>query len=121
MTEFKGFPKRSPVMDSYTPVHNIFFEEILASLTSLAEVKLMLAIYRNTFGIIESRDENGNLVYRENYTVTLRQLSDQTNISEQAVNEGLKKLLEKGLIEKTFISPKKIAYSLKLAKPTQES
>lgn len=118
MKDFKGFKERNVLLDSYTPVHNMFFDEVLAELNSMSEAKVLLAIYRNTFGVIEDINEKGEQVFRETYFVTTRKLAENTGLTQQSVIKGINKLIEKGFIEKIKEGSKQ-GYKLKLKKFTE--
>jgi DNA-binding transcriptional ArsR family regulator len=72
---------------NYTQAPNLFFDKLLAEIDSLAELKVTLAIRRQTFGFHKKESE-----------LSATRLEQITGLSRRAVFDGLKLALERGHI-----------------------
>ena len=73
---------------NYTQIPNIFFDELLPIL-GLAEMKVLLTIYRKIFGWHKKRDR-----------ISLSQLEELTGLERTHITKAIESLLEKNLIVK---------------------
>jgi phage replication O-like protein O len=71
---------------NYTQTPNVFFDEIMREL-QYAELKIMLAIMRKTFGWQKKKDK-----------ISYSQIQEMTGLSRQGIADGLKLLIEKQYI-----------------------
>lgn len=97
MAEHKGFE-----VPNHTQTPNSFFDKALPQIKSLAELKVILAIIRYTFGWRKMSDK-----------ISLTQLQQATGMTRQGVANGLKLALEHGLIERKQAG-NSFSYSLSL-------
>jgi hypothetical protein len=72
---------------NYTQIPNVFFDEIMPQLKSLAEIKVMLVVMRQTFGY-----------HKRNDLLSLSQIQKLSGLSRQAAIDGIKGALEKGIL-----------------------
>jgi len=75
--------------DEYTFVPNVYFDEHLAELSG-AEIKVLLAITRRTFGEQKESDE-----------ISLSQFERMTGLDRKSVIAGLRGLIQRGLVVQT--------------------
>lgn len=97
MAEQKGF-----AIPEHTQTPNTFFDVTLPHIKSIGELKVLLAIMRQTFGWRKFSD-----------TISMSQLQKITGLSHQGVANGLQLALEHGYIERTPHG-QSFSYSLKL-------
>lgn len=93
---------------NYTQTPNTFFDDLLAAIDSLSELKVTLAIIRATFGWQQAEAE-----------LTLTDLEKRTGLTRSSVNTGLKAAMKRGTISRRKVS-KSYAYKLIVESP-QES
>lgn len=72
---------------TYTQCPNIFFDEIMLEIDTLAEMKVTAAIIRQTFGWQKEEDQ-----------LSLSRLVELTGLSRQSVSEGVKAALKRGYV-----------------------
>lgn len=94
---FKGFRERCD-LQNFTGIPNEFFDEELKKLDTLAEVKILLAIFRKTYGWVDYIQE-GVPVYKVEESISYSQFRELTGLTDSSIADGLKRLLEKGYIE----------------------
>ena len=89
------------MMESFTTVPNIYFDEYMPELSG-AEIKVLFAIVRKTLGWQKESDE-----------ISIEQLQRTTGLSRNSVRAGLRGLLKRGLVvERTrAIGSKAASYS----------
>lgn len=75
---------------NYTQSPNVYFDKWLREINSLAELKVVNAIMRNTFGWHEKET-----------TLTFSDLQDITGLSRGGLTKGIQLALEHGYIERT--------------------
>jgi len=75
---------------NYTQIPNLLFDEMLPFLKE-TELKVLLVIYRKTFGWHKTRDQ-----------ISLTQLQEKTGLAKQRVIKATRSLVEKGLIIKNI-------------------
>lgn len=72
---------------NYTQAPNAFFDDILPEITSLSELKVTLAIMRQTFGWHKAEDR-----------ISLSQLEELTGLSRESVADGIKRAMKRGTV-----------------------
>jgi len=98
--EFKGFRPRAK-LEQFTAIPNEFFDEVMKKVSG-NELKILLAIFRKTYGWVVGSDKNGNPVYKTQDSISLSQFQELTGIkSINTVKKYIKKLKEKGYIIQT--------------------
>jgi len=95
---FKGFQPRADIQN-YTMIPNEFFDAALANIDSLAELKVILAIFRKTYGWID-RIENGVPIYKIEDDISYSQFKDVTGLSDSSVSDGIKRSEAHGFVER---------------------
>lgn len=83
---------------NYTQSPNIYFDEWLKAIDSLAELKVVNVIIRHTFGW-----------HKENVTVGTTELAELTGLSRVSVCEGVKRALEHGYVVRKTDGPRGLA------------
>ena len=97
---FKGFRPRSK-LEQFTAIPNEFFDEVMKNVSG-NELKVLLAIFRKTYGWVVGSDKKGNPVYKTQDSISLSQFQELTGIkSINTVKKHIKKLREKGYIIQT--------------------
>lgn len=104
MAEHKGF-----AIPEHTQTPNSFFDVTLPQIKSIGELKVLLAIMRQTFGWRKFSD-----------TISMSQLVKITGLSRQGVVNGLQLALEHGFIERAA-NGQSFSYSLQLVKQVDQS
>lgn len=100
MAGFKGFRGRLD-MKGYTSIPNEFFDEVLPQIKSLSELKVILALFRKTYGWVSHVDPNtGEVMYKEQDRVSMSQFMELTGLSKPSCVDGVKRALEHGYIER---------------------
>jgi phage replication O-like protein O len=94
---------------NHTQTPNTFFDELLKQIETVTELKVTLAIIRQTFGWHKAEDE-----------LSLSQLEALTGLSRQGVCDGLKFGLERGSIVRRK-SGQSYKYCLKLVSAVDQS
>jgi phage replication O-like protein O len=102
--EQKGFEK-----PNHTQTPNSFFDESLRTITSLPELKVVLAVIRKTHGWQKTQDK-----------ISMSQLEQLTGLKHQSVQRGIELALRDGFIEREA-SGQSFFYSLKLVTPCDQS
>ncbi len=72
---------------NYTQTPNVFYDEIMPYISSTAELKVTLAVVRQTFGYHKREDQ-----------LSLSRLEALTGLSRKSVAEGVKLALERGYV-----------------------
>ena len=104
MASPKGFEK-----PNHTQTPNSFFDESLRHITSLPELKVVLAVIRKTLGWQKEKDR-----------ISMSQIRDLTGMKQQSVKRGIDLALEHGFIEREPVG-QHFVYSLKLVTPCDQS
>lgn len=99
--KFKGFKGRLD-MKGFTSIPNEFFDEVLPEIKSLSELKVLLAVFRKTYGWVSHIDPNtGQPVYKEEDEIAMSQFMKLTGLSKPSCVDGVKRGLEDGYLERT--------------------
>jgi DNA-binding transcriptional regulator PaaX len=87
-----------------------------------SDLKILLVIYRHTFGFTKGVDDKGQVIFNENFYITTRGLAEKTGMAQPNIVAGLNRLLAQGFIVKVK-KGNKHGYKLKIQgeEPTQES
>lgn len=85
--KFRGYPP--PDEGPRTPMPNEFFDVDLADM-GLAELKVLLAIFRQTYGWHKITD-----------AISISQLHEKTGLGRRAILRGIQKLDERGIVSVT--------------------
>lgn len=100
MNSFDGFKPRLG-MTGFTGIPNEFFDEVLPNISSLAELKVLLAVFRKTYGWISHIDnETGQVVYKEADAIAMSQFKDLTGLSVPSCVDGVKRGIDHGYLER---------------------
>ena len=101
MSKFQGFTEPNT-----TPTPNQFFDEIMADINNLAELKCVLYVIRRTYGFLKfvdriaySQFENG-IVTRDG-----KRLDKGTGLSGPSITSGLVKAIEHGYLNRYVVCP----------------
>jgi hypothetical protein len=98
--DFKGFRPRLD-MKGYTSLPNEFFDDVLPTITSLSELKVLLAVFRKTYGWVSHIDpETGQPVFKENDAISVSQFKALTGLSSPSCVDGIKRGMEDGYLER---------------------
>ena len=93
--KFSGFPQPKT---NFTPVPNLFFDEVLSTLKE-AELKVLLYIFRRTYGWQKEMDCISLSQFVNGITTRQgKQLDSGTGLAKSTVIEALKSILKKGYI-----------------------
>jgi hypothetical protein len=95
---FSGFQSRSNI-HNYTSIPNEFFEEVLPFIETMSELKIILAIFRKTYGWVD-RIENGEAIYKLEDSISYSQFRSLTGLSDSSISDGIKLATEHGYIIK---------------------
>lgn len=98
---FDGFQPR-PQMTGFTSLPNEFFQYDVLSNLKEAELKILLATFRKTYGWID-RIENGEVIYKLEDDISYSQYRDMTGLSDASISSALKKLIEKGYMTRVRV------------------
>jgi hypothetical protein len=82
-------------MTGFTSIPNEFFRADVLSELKEAELKILLATFRKTYGWID-RIENGQVVYKLEDDISYSQYREMTGLSDASIASALKKLIQKG-------------------------
>ena len=93
---FKGFKPRQD-LSGFTAIPNEWFDEVLAKIDSLAELKIVQAVFRKTYGWVENW-HNGEAVFKIEDGISYSQFSELTGLSSASIAEGIKRAIEHGYI-----------------------
>ncbi|MFW6029118.1 MAG: DnaA N-terminal domain-containing protein [Halanaerobiales bacterium] len=97
--KFEGFRSRNK-LEKYTGIPNEFFDIIMKDLDK-AEILIMLAIFRKTYGWVDYVDEEtGQAYYKIKDNISQSQFMEMTGLVRNTVRDTLIKLENKGLIIK---------------------
>jgi len=94
---------------NHTQTPNSFFDESLRNISSLPELKVVLAIIRKTLGWHKERDK-----------ISMSQLREVTGLHQQSVQRGIDLALKDGFITREAVG-QQFFYSLKLVTPRDQS
>lgn len=83
-------------LDPFTPIHNNVLEAIMAAGLSAAELCVILAVWRKTYGFKDGQVERRKFAY-----LGVQQIMSMTNLSETSTHRALKSLKEKGMINRS--------------------
>lgn len=98
--QFDGFRPRLD-MKGYTSIPNEFFDDVLSEVKSLSELKVLLAIFRKTYGWVSHIDPNtGQPVFKEEDAISMSQFAKLTGLSTPSCVDGVKRAMEDGYIER---------------------
>lgn len=95
---------------NYTQTPNQFFDETLAQTHSMSELKVVLAVIRQTFGWHKIEDR-----------ITLDKFQEITGLSRQAVLDGLDAATKHGIIIARRVGTRTICYRLLVREETKVS
>jgi hypothetical protein len=96
---FEGFAPRLN-LTGFTSLPNSFFDDVLKDIDSMAELKIILTIFRKTYGFVSHINEKGEPVYKQQDSISYSQLQEITGLSSPSISSGLTKALEDGFIIK---------------------
>ena len=99
MENFNGFPGR-PDLQGYTAVPNMFFDEVLPQINNMSELKILLSVFRKTYGWVKEIDKNGQPVYKLEDSISYSQFEKLTGLSSTSIANGLTKAINDGYLEK---------------------
>ena len=98
LEDFNGFNARHELKE-YTGIPNELFDKIIREITG-NELKILMIIFRKTYGWVDRKDEKGNSIYKTEDEISQSQLMEMTSLSRNAVKNNLNSLIEKGIIIK---------------------
>ena len=98
MGDFEGFKPRQK-LEQYTGIPNEVFDEVMSRVSG-NQFKVLMAIFRKTYGWVDGSDGKGNATYKIEDEIAQSQLMEMTGLSRNTVKSNLGKLIEKGLIIK---------------------
>ena len=93
---FKGFKPRQDLA-GFTAIPNEWFDEVLAKIDNLAEMKIVQAVFRKTYGWVENW-HNGEAVFKIEDGISYSQFAELTGLSSASIAEGIKRAIEHGYI-----------------------
>jgi hypothetical protein len=93
---FNGFQPRAN-LTGYTSIPNEFFDQVLPNVETIGELKILLALFRKTYGWV-SHIEDGTPVYKQEDSISYSQFQDTTGLSLGSIASGITKATEKGYI-----------------------
>lgn len=97
---FGGFPPR-PNLTGYTAVPNIFFDEVLPNINNMSELKILLAVFRKTYGWVKEIDQStGQPIYKLEDEISYSQFEQLTGLSSTSIATGLTRAQNDGYLEK---------------------
>lgn len=91
---FEGFSPRQDLV-GFTAIPNEFFDEVIAEIDNLAEMKIVQAVFRQTYGYI--RQDGGEGFKRED-EISYKRFKQLTGLSSASIAEGIKRAIEDGYI-----------------------
>ena len=94
---FKGFRPRAD-LHQFTSIPNEFFDEIMAKVDTVAELKILLAIFRKTYGWVDSIGADGTPVYKLEDAISYSQFKELTGLTDTSIANGLKRAIEHGFV-----------------------
>jgi hypothetical protein len=99
--DFHGFSPR-PNLTGYTALPNEFFDEVLPNITSMSELKILLAVFRKTYGWVKAIDQNtGQPIYKLEDEISYSQFELLTGLSSTSIANGLDRAIKDKYLEKT--------------------
>jgi hypothetical protein len=100
MSKFHGFPPR-PDLQGYTAIPNVFFDEVLPNINNMSELKILLAVFRKTYGWVKEIDQNtGQPIYKLEDEISYSQFEGLTGLSSTSVATGLNRAITNGYLSK---------------------
>lgn len=97
---FHGFPPR-PNLTGYTATPNVFFDEVLANINNMSELKILLAVFRKTYGWVKEIDQQtGQPIYKLEDEISYTQFEKMTGLSSTSVATGITRAIDDGYLEK---------------------
>lgn len=97
---FHGFPPR-PNLQGYTAVPNSFFDEVLPTINNMSELKILLAVFRKTYGWVKEIDQStGQPIYKLEDEISYSQFEKLTGLSSSSIATGLTRAQSNGYLEK---------------------
>jgi hypothetical protein len=97
---FDGFDPRLN-LGGFTALPNNFFDEVLPQIDNLAELKVLLATFRKTYGWISHIDQQtGQPVYKQQDAISYSQYEQMTGLSSPSISSGLDRAIKDGYMEK---------------------
>lgn len=88
---------------NYTQAPNFFFDHIMLEITSTAELKVTLAVIRQTFGY-----------HRKEDLLSLSRLQELTGLSRESVADGIQRALQRGYVGRRKVGQSYV-YGLRVA------
>lgn len=93
---FKGFKPRQD-LTGFTAIPNEWFDEVMKKIDNLAELKIVQAVFRKTYGWVESWQEN-TAIYKLEDEISYSQFEEMTGLSSASISEGIKRAIAHGYI-----------------------
>lgn len=93
---FKGFKPRQD-LTGFTAIPNEWFDEVMKKIDNLAELKVVQAVFRKTYGWVEGWAED-KAVYKLEDAISYSQFEEITGLSSASISEGIKRAIAHGYI-----------------------
>ena len=93
---FKGFKPRQD-LTGFTAIPNEWFDEVMGKIDNLAELKVVQAVFRKTYGWVEGWAED-KAVYKLEDAISYSQFEEMTGLSSASISEGIKRAIAHGYI-----------------------
>lgn len=93
---FQGFKPRQD-LTGFTAIPNEWFDEVMGKIDNLAELKVVQAVFRKTYGWVEGWAED-KAVYKMEDAISYSQFAEMTGLSSASISEGLKRAIAHGYI-----------------------
>jgi len=93
---FQGFKPRQDLV-GFTAIPNEWFDEVMRKIDNLAELKVVQAVFRKTYGWVEGWAED-KAVYKLEDAISYSQFAEMTGLSSASISEGLKRAIAHGYI-----------------------
>ena len=93
---FQGFKPRQDLV-GFTAIPNEWFDEVMGKIDNLAELKVVQAVFRKTYGWVEGWVED-KAVYKLEDAISYSQFAEMTGLSSASISEGLKRAIAHGYI-----------------------
>lgn len=93
---FKGFKPRQD-LTGFTAIPNEWFDEVMKKIDNLAELKVVQAVFRKTYGWVEGWAED-KAVYKLEDAISYSQFEEITGLSSASISEGIKRAISHGYI-----------------------
>lgn len=98
--QFNGFPAR-PNLQGYVPIPNVFFDQVLPNINNMSELKILLAVFRKTYGWVKEIDQmTGQPIYKLEDEISYTQFEKLTGLSSTSIATGLSRAQSNGYLEK---------------------